>query len=161
MSDMACVRLRPPVLIRLFVVQIRFKIFEAGHQRGGKSPQRKHLIPFVGRTIRAQLSDAFVAVAGTGKSGTRHIQENAAESTFLFHAFLLGWGRDGSLILAPPPKIAKKEAIFCMGVPVAGVQTTTIRPFTVKLWGKTKVFVHTCGGRKFLILSTFTVVFCP
>ena len=54
---------------------IRFKIFEAGHQRGGKIPQRKHLIPFVGRTIRAQLSDAFVAVAGTGKSGTRHIQE--------------------------------------------------------------------------------------
>src|SRR5215471_2971772 len=103
------------VLIRLFVVQIRFKIFEAGHQRGGKMPQRKHLIPCVGRTIRAQLSDAFVAVAGTGKCGTRPIQENAADRTFLFHAFLLGWGRYGSLILANPPKIAKQEAIFCMG----------------------------------------------
>jgi hypothetical protein len=32
-------------------------------------------------------------VAGTGKSGTRHIKENAADSTFLFHAFLFGWGR--------------------------------------------------------------------
>src|SRR5215510_13646057 len=116
MSDMACVCLRPLVLILLFVVQIRFKIFEAGHQRGGKMPQRKHLIPFVGRTIRAQLADAFVAVAGTGKSGTRHIQENAAESTFLFHAFLRSWGRYGSLILANPTKIAKKEAIVCRSI---------------------------------------------
>jgi hypothetical protein len=106
------------VLILLFVVQIRFKIFEAGHKRGGKIPQRKHLIPFVGRTIRAHLSYAFVAVAGTGKSGTRNIQENAADSTFLFHAFLLGWRRYGSLILATPTKIAKKEAIFYMGVPL-------------------------------------------
>src|SRR5215510_9751120 len=161
MSDMACVCLRPLVLILLFVVQIRFKIFEAGHKRGGKMPQRKHLIPFVGRTICAQLSDAFVAVAGTGKSGTRNIQENAADRTFLFHAFLLGWGRYGSLILANPPKIAKKETIFCMGVPVAGVQTTAIRPFTVKRWGKTKVFVHTCGGRTCLLLSTCTVVLRP
>src|SRR5262245_16193419 len=62
--------------------------------------------------------------------------------------------------LSAPPKIAKKEAIFCMGVPVAGIQTTAIRPFTIKLWGKTKVFIHTYGGRKHLIMSTFTVVFC-
>jgi hypothetical protein len=75
-------------------------------------PQRKHLIPFVSRTIRAHLSYTFVAMAGAGKSGTRNIQENAADSTFLFHAFLLGWGRYGSLILANPTKIAKKEAIF-------------------------------------------------
>src|SRR5215831_5805752 len=80
-------------------------------------PQRQHLIPFVGRTIRAQLADAFVAVAGTGKSGTWHIQENAADHTFLFHACLRGWGRYRSLILANPTQIAKKEAIFSLGVP--------------------------------------------
>ena len=118
MSDMACVCLCPLVLTRLFVVHIRVKIFEAGHQRGGKMPQRKHLIPFVGRTIRAQLTDAFVAVARTGQSGTRHIQENAADRTFFFHACFLGWGRYGSLILANSTQIAKKEAMFSMGVPL-------------------------------------------
>ena len=32
---------------------------------------------------------------------------------------------------------------------------------TVRLRKKTKVFIHTYGGRKPLILSTFIVVFCP
>jgi hypothetical protein len=75
----------------LDVIQIRFKIFEAGYEGGGKIPQRKDLFPFVGRTICAYLAYAFVAVAGAGKSGTRNIKENAADSTFVWHAFLIGW----------------------------------------------------------------------
>ena len=47
-----------------------------------------------------------------------------------------------------------------LGVPVVSVQKTTNCWCTVKLWRKTKVFTHTYGGRKPLILSTFTVVFC-
>ena len=89
----------------------------AGHKRGGKIPQRKHLIPFVGRTIRASLL-RFRCGGRDRQSGTWNIQEDAADSTFLFHAFLLGWGRYGSLILANPTQIAKKEAIFYMGVPL-------------------------------------------
>src|SRR5262249_15369731 len=96
-------------------------------------PQRKHLIPFVGRTIRAQLSDAFVAVAGTGKSGTRHIQENAADRTFFFHACLLGWGRYRSLILANPTKIAKKVAGSSVGVPLRSCRLR---------WGAFGIHVH-------------------
>jgi len=55
----------------------------------------------------------------------------------------------------------KEPAVACPGVPVAGVQKTTIRPFTVRVRRKTKVFVHTFWGRKLLILPTFTVVFHP
>ena len=44
------------------------------------------------------------------------------------------------------------------GVPVASVQKTTIRAFTSMMGSKTKVFTRTYGGRKLLILSTFTVV---
>src|SRR5262245_38223998 len=36
-------------------------------------------------------------------------------SHIFFHACLRGWGRDGSLILANPTPIAKKEAIFSGG----------------------------------------------
>ena len=53
--------------------------------------QRQYRFPFVGSTIRAQISYAFVAVAWAGKSGTRNIKENAAGSTFVLHAFLIGW----------------------------------------------------------------------
>src|SRR5215475_1362409 len=102
-------------MIRLCVGHIRFKIFEAGHQRRGKIPHSPHLLPFVGRTIRAQLSDAFVAVAGTGKSGTRNIQENAAESTFLFHAFLLGWGKIRVPYLSEPPQDCQEGSHFLYG----------------------------------------------
>jgi hypothetical protein len=55
--------------------------------------QSKDLFPFVGSTICAYLADAFVAVAGAGQSGTRNIKENAADSTFVWHAFLIGWDR--------------------------------------------------------------------
>jgi len=75
--------------------------------------QEKHLFPFVCRTIRAPISDAFVAVAGAGKSGTRDIKQNAAHSTFLWHAFLSGWGLEGPLILPLQTSIAKKADIFC------------------------------------------------
>jgi hypothetical protein len=77
----------------LDVIQIRFKIFEAGDKGGGKITQSKDLFPFVGSTICAYLADAFVAVAGAGQSGTRNIKENAADSTFVWHAFLIGWDR--------------------------------------------------------------------
>jgi hypothetical protein len=54
----------------LDVLHIRFKIVEAGDQEGRKSTSSKDLFPCVGSTIRAHLADAFVAVAGAGKSGT-------------------------------------------------------------------------------------------
>src|SRR5262249_37177886 len=48
-----------------------------------------------------------------------------------------------------------------MGVPVVGVQKTTIRAFTVRVRRKTKGFVYTFRGRKPLIVSPFTAVFHP
>ena len=75
--------------------------------------QEQHLFPFVCRTIRTPIAHAFVAVARAGKSGTRNIKQNAADRTFLLHAFLIGWGIEGSLILPIPTRIAKKADIFC------------------------------------------------
>jgi hypothetical protein len=45
------------------------------------------------------------------------------------------------------------------GVPVAGVQKTTIRTFTVEVKSKTKDFVHAYCGRNSLIISTVSVKF--
>lgn len=74
--------------------------------------QEQHLFPFVCRTIRTPIAYAFVAVAGTGESGTWNIKQNATDSTFLLHAFLMGWGIEGSLILPIHTNIAKKADIF-------------------------------------------------
>jgi len=51
--------------------------------------EEKHIFPFVGSTIRTNLSYAFVVVAGTRQRHTGDIKENATVRTFLWHAFLV------------------------------------------------------------------------
>jgi hypothetical protein len=68
---------------------------------------------------------------------------------------------DATISWSRPVSRPAVPRITLIGVPVAGGRKTTIRPFTVRVRRKTKVFAHTYGGRKSLILPTFTVVFCP
>jgi hypothetical protein len=52
--------------------------------------QEQHLFPFVGRTICTNISYAFVVVTSARQSHTRDIKQNTTESTFPWHAFLVG-----------------------------------------------------------------------
>jgi len=64
-------------------------------------------------------------------------------------------------VCASEPGTTSRPGAEQRGVPVARVQKTTIRTCAVNSEEENEVFILTYGGRKQLVLSTFTVVFRP
>src|SRR5215510_1310702 len=63
--------------------------------------------------------------------------------------------------LSEPPQDCQEGSHFLYGGSRSRRTNNSDPPFYSQAVGKTKVFVHTCGGRKCLVLSTFTVVLRP
>ena len=98
--------------IRSGLLQIGLTVAESGDNRGDTITQARHLVPFIGCTIRTQRTYACVAVARAARHHTRHIQPNATDRTLCFHAFLGGSGDDSVLSSWTALTRAKDEANF-------------------------------------------------